>query len=88
MSDGIKTTYRIEYRIEFPRIGRVLTVEFVSDEGATIKISRSDNAKLLRLKKFSGYNEAMNYYSEQLNNLKSAEEYETMKVAFKTLGFM
>ena len=49
------------------------------------KISRSDNAKLLKLKKFSDYNEAMNYYSEQLNNLESAEEYETMRYAFKML---
>ena len=57
MSDSIKTTYRTE----FPRIGRVLTVEVVCDDVATIKISRSDNAKLLSLKKFSDYNEAMNY---------------------------
>ena len=87
MSDSIKTTYRTEYRTEFPRIGRVLTVEVGYDEVATIKISRSDNAKLLRLKKFYGYNDAMNYYSEQLNNLESAEEYETMRYAFKMLDF-
>lgn len=84
MSDSIKTTYRTE----FPRIGRVLTVEVGYDEVATIKISRSDNAKLLLLKKFSDYNEAMNYYSEQLNNLESAEEYETMRYAFKILDSM
>ena len=88
MSDSIKTTYRTEYRTEFPRIGRVLSVEVGSDEVATIKISRSDNAKLLRLEKFSDYNEAMNYYSEQLNNLESAEEYETMRYAFKMLDSM
>lgn len=101
MSDSIKTTYRTEfrtefsgigryrteYRTEFPRIGRVLTVELWSDDVATIKIS-SDNAKLLLLKKFTDYNEAMNYYSEQLNNLESAEEYETMRYAFKMLDSM
>ena len=88
MSDSIKTTYRAEYRTEFTRIGRVLSLEVGSDEVATIKISRSDNAKLLRLEKFSDYNEAMNYYSEQLNNLESAEEYETMRYAFKMLDSM
>ena len=88
MSESIKTTYRTEYRTEFPRIGRVLTVEIGSDDVATIKISRTDNAKLLRLKKFSDYNEAMNDYSEQLNNLESAEEYETMRYAFKMLDSM
>lgn len=88
MSDSIKTTYRTEYRTEFLIIGRVLTVEVGCDEVATIKISRSDNAKLLSLKKFSDYNEAMNYYSEQLSNLESAEEYETMRYAFKMLDSM
>lgn len=88
MSDSIKTPYRTEYRTEFPRIGRVLTVEVGSMMDATIKISRSDNADLLILKKFSDYNDAMNYYSEQLNNLESAEEYETMRYAFKMLDSM
>lgn len=82
MSGNIK----ICNRIEFPRIGRVLTVEVGLDEVATITVSRSDNAKLLRLKRFTDYNEAMDYYSEQFNNLKSAEEYETMVCAFKMLG--
>ena len=88
MSDSIKTTYRSEYRTEFPIIGRVLTVEVGSDEVATVKISRSDNSKLLRLKKFSDYNDAMNYYSEELNNLESAEEYKTMRCAFRMLESM
>ena len=47
-----------------------------------------DNAKLLRLKKFTDYNEAMNYYSEMFNNFKSAEEYETTICAFKMLGLI
>lgn len=84
MRDSIKFCYRTE----FPRIGRVLTVEAGFDEVATITVSRSDNAKLLRLKKFTDYNDAMIYYSRQFDNLKSAEEYETMKVAFKMLGLM
>lgn len=88
MSDSIKTTYRTVYRTEFPRIGRVLTVEVLSDEVAIIKISRSDNAKLLSLNKFSDYNDAMNYYIEQLRNLESEEEYETMRYAFKMLDSM
>lgn len=84
MSDNIK----ICYRTEFPRIGRVLTIEAGFDEVATITVSRSDNAKLLRLKKITDYNEAMNYYSALFNNLKSAEEYETMVCAFKTFGLL
>lgn len=79
---------KICYRTEFPRIGRVLTVDAGSNEVATITVSRSDNAKLLRLKKFTDYNEAMNYYSELFNNLKSAEEYETMACALKMLGLL
>ncbi len=74
------------YRTEFPRIGRVLTVEVGLDEVVTITVSRSDNAKLLRLKKFTDYTEALNYYSETFNNFESAEEYETMICAFKMLG--
>lgn len=84
MSDGIK----ICHRTEFPRIGRVLAVEVGVDEVATITVSRSDNAELLRLKKFTDYNGAMSYYSELFNNLKSAEEYETMVCAFKMLGLL
>lgn len=79
---------KICHRTEFPRIGRALTVEVGVDEVATITVSRSDNAKLLRLKKFTDYNEAMNYYSELYNNLKSEEEYETMVCAFKCLGLL
>ena len=62
---------KICHRTEFPRIGRVLTME-VDDAFVTITVSRSDNAKLLRLKKFTDYNEAMNDYSELFNNFKSA----------------
>lgn len=84
MSDNIK----ICYRTEFPRICRVLTVEAGFDEVAIITVSRSDNAKLLRLKKFTDYNEAMNYYSGLFNDLESAEEYETMVCAFEMLGLL
>lgn len=84
MSDIIK----ICSRTEFPRIGKVLTVEAGFDEVATITVSRVDNGKLLRLKKFTDYNGAMNYYSELFNDFKSAEEYETMVCAFKMLGLL
>lgn len=59
------------YRTEFPTIGVVLTLEVGFDGVATITASRSDNAKLLRLKKFTDYNEAMDYYSELYNHIKS-----------------
>lgn len=82
MNDNIK----ICYRAEFPKTGKVLTVEGGFDEAATITVSMHDNDKLLRLKKFTDYNEAINYYSELFDNLKIAEEYETMVCALKKLG--
>ena len=74
-------------RVEFPRIGRVLTVEVWSDEVDTITVSRSDNAKLLRLKKFTDYNEAMNYYSELLTILKVQKSMKQWYARLKCLAF-
>ena len=79
MSDGIK----INYRTEFPRIGRVLVIEAVAGEVATIRVTNSVNGEMVSMKKFEDYNEAMHYYSERFNNFKSAEEYETMFDIFK-----
>lgn len=77
---------KICYRTEFQRISRALTIDAGSDEVTTITVSRSDNAKLLRLKNFTDYNEAMNYYFELFDNLKSAEERETRICPFKMPG--
>lgn len=84
MSDGIK----ISYLTEFPKIGRCLVIEAVTGEVATIRVTNSDNGKMVRMKKFDDFAEAMNYYCEQFNNLKSAEEYETMLYAFEMFGLM
>ena len=84
MSDGIK----IAYRTEFPRADRVLCIRAETDEAATICVTKSSTGQIISSKRFEEYNEAMNYYSGQFRNLKSAEEYETMKVAFKMLGLM
>ena len=78
---------KICHRAEFPRIGRVLTVDAGFDEVATITVSRSDNAKLLRLKKFTDYNEAMNYYSELYNNLKVKKSMKQWYARLKCLVF-
>ena len=84
MSDGIK----INYRTEFPRIGRILAIEVTTGEVATIRVTNSVNGEMVCAKKFEDYNEAMQYYSERFNNFKSAEEYETMLCAFKMFGLM
>lgn len=82
--DGIK----IAYRTEFPRIGKVLFIRVTTGEVATVSVTNSSTGKIISSERFEDYNDVMNYYSGQINNLKSAEEYETMKVAFKTLGLM
>jgi hypothetical protein len=82
--DGIK----IDYRTEFPRIGKVLLVRATTGEVATVSVTNGSTGEIISSKRFEDYNDAMNYYSGQFNNLKSAEEYATMKVAFKMLGLM
>lgn len=82
--DVVKTAYRTE----FPRIGKVLFVRVTTEEVATVSVINGSTGEIISSKRFEGYNDAMNYYSEQFNNLKSAEEYETMKVAFNMLGIM
>lgn len=84
MSDGIKNAYRTE----FPRVDRVLFIRAETGEAVTVSITNGSTGKIISSKRFEDYNDAMNYYSGQFKNLKSAEEYETMKVAFKMLGLM
>lgn len=36
--------------------------------------------EIVRLKRFEDYDEAMNYYNEEFNKLKTAEEYAAMRV--------
>lgn len=82
--DGIK----ISYRTEFPRINRVLFIGATIGEDVTVRVTEGSTGRLLVRSVFEDYNEAMNYYCERFNNLKSAEEYETMICAFKkSLGF-
>lgn len=75
-------------RTEFPRIGKVLFVRCATGEAATVSVTNGSTGEIISSKRFEDYNDAMNYYSGQLNNLKSAEEYATMMVAFKMLGLM
>lgn len=82
MSDGIK----INYRTEFPRIGRILAIEATTGEVATIRVTNSVNGEMVHMKKFEDYNEAMNYYTERFNKLKSAEEYEIMRTMIEWLS--
>jgi hypothetical protein len=84
MSDDIK----IDYRTEFPRADRVLLIRAETEQAATVSVTNGSTGKIISSKRFEDYNDAMNYYSGQFINLKSVEEYETMKVAFKMLGIM
>ena len=84
MSDGIK----IAYRTEFPRVDRVLFITAETGEVATVSVTNGSTGQIISSERFEDYNNAMNYYSEQFNNLKSAEEYETMKAAFNMPGIM
>lgn len=84
MSDGVK----IAYRTEFPRADRVLIIRAETGEAATVCVTKGSTGQIISSKRFEDYNEAMNYYSGQFNNLKSAEEYETMLCAFKMYGVM
>lgn len=82
--DGIK----IAYRTEFPRIGKVLFIRVTTGEAATVSVTNGSTGKIISSKRFEDYNDAMNYYSGKFNDLKSAEEYETMMAAFKMHGLM
>lgn len=81
MCDGVK----INYRTEFPRIGAVLVIE-AQGEVATIRVTNSVNGEMMRMEKFEDFTEAMNYYSEQFSNLKSAEEFEVMRVMLEMVS--
>lgn len=81
MSDGIK----IAYRTEFPRADRVLFIRAETGEAVTVSVTKSSTGQIISLKRFEDYNEAMNYYRGQFNNLKSAEEYETMLCALNCM---
>lgn len=82
--DGIKRAYRTE----FPRIDKVLFIRVTTGEAVTVSVTNGSTGKIISSKRFEDHNDAMNYYSGQFSDLKSAEEYETMKVAFKMLGLM
>lgn len=84
MSDGIK----IAYRTEFPRVDRVLFIAAETGEVATVRVTNGSTGQVISSERFEDYSDAMNYYSRQINNLKSAEECETMKAAFNMLGIM
>ena len=84
MSDDIKKVYRTE----FPRVDRVLFIKAESNETAIVWVTNGSTGEIVRLECFEDYDEAMNYYSEQFNNLKSAEDYATFIAAFKMLGLM
>lgn len=71
MSDGIK----IDYRTEFPRADSVLIIRAETGEAATVRVTKGSTGQIISSKRFEDYNEAMNYYSEQFNNFKSAEGY-------------
>ena len=79
---------KICYRTEFPRIGRALFVRCTTGEVATVSVTNGSTGEIISSKRFEDYNDAMNYYSGQFNNLKSAEEYATMMAAFKMFGLM
>ena len=79
---------KIAYHTEFPRIDKVLFIRVTTGEAATVSVTNGSTGKIISSKRFEDYNDAMNYYSGQFNNLKSAEDYEAMKVAFNMLGLM
>lgn len=84
MIDGIK----INYRAEFPRIGRVLAVEATQGEVATIRVTNSVNGEMVLIKKFEDYDEAMDYYSEEFNNFESEEGHESILCTLKMFGLI
>lgn len=79
--NGIKTAYRTE----FPRVGRALFIEAETGKAAIVRVTNVSTGQIVRSKRFEDYNEAMNYYSAQFNNLKSAEEYEIMRTVIETM---
>lgn len=79
---------KIAYRTEFPRCNRVLFIEATTGEDATVRVTEGSTGRIVSSKRFEDYNEALNYYSERFNNLKSAEEYETMLCALKMFGLI
>lgn len=76
---------KIAYRTEFPRVGRVLLIGAETDKAAIVCVIDSSTGLVLRSKRFEDCNEAMNYYSWQFANLKSAEEFEVMSGMFEML---
>lgn len=83
----MRDNHKFIHRAEFSGIGRVLGV-VAGDTSVAIIVCRKDNAKVLRSKKFYDYNEAMAYYSALYSELKSTEEYETMRCMLESLIFI
>ena len=75
MSDNIK----ICRRAEFPQVDRELFIKVETDKTVIVRVTNGSTGEIIRLKRFEDYDEAMNYYSEQFNKLKSAEEYPVMR---------
>lgn len=76
MSDDIENVYRTE----FPQVDRVLSIRAETDKAVIVWVTNGSTGEIVRLKRFEDYDGAMNYYSEQFNKLKSAEEYDVMRV--------
>nr|DAF93359.1 MAG TPA: hypothetical protein [Podoviridae sp. ctnuR9] len=72
----------------FHELIRCCLSESQQGEAVTVSVTNGSTGKIISSKRFEDHNDAMNYYSGQFSDLKSAEEYETMKVAFKMLGLM
>lgn len=79
---------KIFHLTEFPIINRVLFIGSITGEDATVRVIEGSTGHIISSKAFYELQQGMNYYNEQLNNLESAEEYETMRYAFKMLYSM
>lgn len=76
MSDSIKNVYITK----FPRVDRELFIKAETNKTVIVRVTNGSTGEIVRLKRFEDYDEAMNYYSEQFINLKSAEEFDAMRV--------
>lgn len=77
---------KISHQSEFPRVGRVLFIGAETGKTAIVRVTNANTGQIVRSKHFENYNEALNYYSVQFGNLKSAEEFEVMRSMIETLG--
>lgn len=76
MSDAVETVYSAE----FPRVDRVLSIRAETNKTIIVLVTNGSTGEIDRLKRFEDCDEAMNYYSEQFSKLKSAEEFDVMRV--------